>query len=139
MQDAARDVEVPRAPREVGGQDRVVLGDDSLPFPQRSMLQDDMALTYHPVVQEYAMRCPPQGLPAKPDCPLFTYVRRGAVGWWCAGGGGWGVGRRKAAALPAGLSGAWGLCSSPGTGYAQGTVGRALRDHTHLLPQLLFM
>ncbi len=77
-------MEVPRAPREVGGQDRVVLGDDSLPFPQRSMLQDDMALTYHPVVQDYALRCPAQGMPAKPDCPLFTCVPFSTQSDWAA-------------------------------------------------------
>ncbi len=74
LQEAARDVEAWRAPREVGGQDHVVLGDDTLPMPQRSMLQEDMALTYHPIVQEYAQRSIPQGLGAKPDGTLFTCV-----------------------------------------------------------------
>ena len=79
VQDAARDVEFPRAVREVGGADRLVLGDDTLPFPQQSMLQEDMSLTYHPVLQRYANQAQPHGLSEAPECPLFAYVLRADV------------------------------------------------------------
>ena len=78
-QAAARDVETQRPTREVGGTDRIVLGDDTLPFPQQSMLQEDMALTYHPVLQEHADRTIAHGVTESADCPLFSYVLIHAV------------------------------------------------------------